>query len=86
MSYSEEKQRAYTEMEWKVAEFQKMKDALKLRKCAEHDKKLKMGESWEEDYAVNIYISKYCCIPFAKEIGQIFLNSKIFDAVIIEPA
>jgi hypothetical protein len=86
MSYSEEQQRAYAALEWKMGEFLKMKDELKTRKCPLHNKRVKVGDSWEENYTLNVYISKYCCNGFAKEIEQFFIAKNIFDAVIIEPA
>lgn len=84
MSYSELQQRAYAEMQWKLEEFKKIKDSLKTTKCRVHNKRIRVGDSWEEEYAVNVYISKYCCEAFADEIRRLFVERGIFNSVIIE--
>lgn len=84
MSYSEEQQRSYAAMEWKMGEAEKIRKSLKGKKCPVHNKKAYASEVWEEDYEVNIYISKYCCKEYALEIYKIFKEDDIFDHVIIE--
>jgi hypothetical protein len=86
MSYSEEQQKTYSALQWRMGKFQEMKNELKTRKCAVHNKQIKVVDSWEGNYTLNVYISKYCCIHFAEEIKKLFVDRNIFDAVIIEPA
>lgn len=84
MSYSEEQHRSYAEMQWKMEEAKKIRDSLKGAKCPVHNKKAYASEVWEEDYAVNIYISRYCCREYAVEIQKLFLEKGYFDKVVIE--
>ena len=84
MSYSEKQQRSYAEMQWKIEEAKKIRDSLKGRKCPVHNKNAYAGEVWEEDYTVNIYISRYCCGEYALEIQKLFLEKGYFDKVVIE--
>lgn len=84
MSYSEEQQRSYATMLWKLDEAKKIRDSLKGRKCPVHKNKAYVSEVWEEDYEVNIYISRYCCREYALEIKEVFLRKDYFDNVVIE--
>ena len=83
MSYSEEQQRSYGDMQWKMEQAEKIRKSLKGDKCTVHHQKAKVSEVWEEDYEVNIYIQGYCCQEYALALYKIFEEKNYFDHVII---
>lgn len=84
MSYSEDETRGYNSMLYNFEVFAEMKKSLSKIKCSVHNKKLKMKADWENEYFVDIFISKYCCTDFAEEMAKHFIEAKIFNTVTIE--
>lgn len=84
MSYNEEQSRSYDAMLYAFSEFENMKKVLSQEKCQVHNKKLKMGANWEREYDIDITIYKYCCMEFAKQIADKFIEADIFTSVSIE--
>ena len=83
MGYSEEQTRAYEAMLYDFEVFEEMKKSLKKEKCHIHNNKLRIEASWENDYDINIFISKYCCVQFAESIAAIFMEAKRFNKISI---
>jgi hypothetical protein len=83
MSYSEEQTRAYESMMYDFGHFNTMKKTLSKIKCPVHNKQLKMEANWENDYDIDIEISKYCCIDFAKQIEKEFIDADRFKSITI---
>jgi hypothetical protein len=83
MSYSEEQQRAYADVQYRLGEFEKLKVELRAVKCEIHNKKCKVDASWEGSYEVHIFIEKYCCRDFAGRVAESVESQNMFDAVII---
>ena len=84
MSYNEEQTRAYNSLMYAFGVFDEMKETLSKVKCSTHNKKLKMGASWERDYDIDVTIYKYCCMNFAEEIANKFVEANVFTSVTIE--
>jgi len=63
--------------------FDEMKQSLSKEKCSAHNKKLKLGASWEREYDLDITIYKYCCIDFATQIANQFIENQLFATVTI---
>lgn len=83
MSYNEEQTRAYESMMYSFEQFETMKKLLSKRKCLIHNKRLKMEANWENEYDIDIVISKYCCTDFAKQIGKEFIEADRFASITI---
>ncbi|HMJ48841.1 MAG TPA: hypothetical protein VK498_16025 [Ferruginibacter sp.] len=84
MSYNEEQTRQYNLMLSSFDIFNKIKKELSKNKCQTHNKKLKMEANWENEYDVDILISKYCCIDFALQIAKVFIDEGCFVSVMLE--
>ena len=83
MSYNEKETNKYNSMMADFEHFAEMKRALSKNKCPVHNKKLKMEAHWENDYDIDIFISKYCCMDFAKQMKKEFLKADRFTSVTI---
>ncbi len=83
MSYSEKERRAYESMMCDFQYFEEMKKYLSKRKCFVHNQRLKMEANWENEYDIDIVISKYCCVGFAKQIEKEFIEVDRFTSVTI---
>ena len=83
MSYNEEQTRAYNSMMYDFEVFEEIKKSLSKNKCSVHNKKLKMEANWENEYDIDIVISKYCCAAFAEEIAKKFIEADRFTSVTI---
>lgn len=59
------------------------KKALKDVKCSVHNKKARLSYDYDNDGA-NVYITKYCCSPFAKEVSNILSEIVHFNNIVIE--
>lgn len=84
MSYSEEQTRDYNAMLYAFEMFDKIKRELSKSKCLVHNKRLTMNAIWENEYDVDITISKYCCLQFATQIAKQFVDVNLFASVSIE--
>lgn len=83
MSYSEEQTRAYESMMYEFEVFEEMKKKLSKNRCPIHNKRLKVEASWENEYDIDIFISNYCCVGFAEQMANPFIESKRFTSVTI---
>lgn len=83
MGYRKDETDLYNTMLNSFVIFKELKKRLSQHKCTVHGKKIKMEVEWENDYEVNIYISKYCCAEFAKEMAVHFDGNHDFNSVVI---
>jgi len=59
------------------------KKVLKDVKCSVHNKKARLSYDYDNDGA-NVYITKYCCTFFAKEVSSVLKEIVQFNSIVIE--
>ena len=68
-------------------DFVKLRDQVRMMKCSIHKRKAFI--SWDYHYEgsrviTNIYVLKYCCEPFSKEVAKLLEEAQVFDHVHIK--
>ena len=69
---------------FKKLHYDECREKTKSMVCTEHKKKARTKIDYDFDGTASVYITSYCCKPFAKDIAKVFIDRDEFKEVIIE--